>query len=77
MVYSKTIFGTTRPVEIGHFLTGTNTENKEVKHIQIHKEKLCPLSQSRDIIQSQENKTYLKGGADRKSRFKSTKSEPH
>ena len=45
MVYSKTIFGTTRPVEIGHFLTGTNTENKEVKHIQIHKEKLCPLSQ--------------------------------
>ena len=45
MVYSKTIFGTTRPVEIGHFLTGTNMENKEVKHIQIHKEKLCPLSQ--------------------------------
>lgn len=45
MIYSNTIFGITRPVEIGHFLTGTNVENKEVIHIQIHKEKLYPLFQ--------------------------------
>lgn len=45
MVYLKIIFGTKGPVRIGHFLTGTNVENKEVIHIKIHKEKLCPFPQ--------------------------------
>lgn len=47
MAYSETIFGTTGPTQIGngHFLTGTNLENKEVVHNQIHKKKLRPLSQ--------------------------------